>query len=55
MNPSILARRRGGFVALLAGLALATAVATGVVAGSEPWPGLTAGFEGMAARIGISS
>lgn len=31
MNPSILARRRGGFVALLAGLALATAVATGVV------------------------
>jgi hypothetical protein len=31
MNPSILVRRRGGFVALLAGLALATAVATGVV------------------------
>ena len=31
MNPSMLARRRGGFVALLAGLALATAVATGVV------------------------
>lgn len=32
MSPSILARRRGGFLALLAGLALATGLATGLFA-----------------------
>ena len=30
MSPSILARRRGGFLTLLAGVALATALATGL-------------------------